>query len=213
LELKAARLSRQAQRLNRKAQAGLPPSDDEARPTTCPTREELRALKEISRARREQHRLDQEREAEELEALERDLMEHEARERETQATSEATTSSGRDPRAPVADSERPTLDNSQLSACDPNSPTELEIALERTDLSPEQKKYLGQKRFQNTTKMVPSDILTTARRVFYFHFIHVTDIVAGITARRTGARCTQLVPKDNSTTSGPRWTRTLPRYI
>ena len=78
-------------------------------------------------------------------------------------TSKAMTSGGRDPQAPVADSERPTLDNSQLSACDPNSPTELEIALERTDLSPEQKKYLGQKRFQNTTRMVPSDILTKAR--------------------------------------------------
>ena len=143
-------------------------------------------------------------------------MEHEARECKTQATSEATTSGGRDLQAPVADSECPTLDNSQLSVCDPNSLTELEIALERTDLSPEQKKYLGQKRqkrFQNITKMVPSDILTMARRVFYFYFIHVTDIIAGITVRRTGARCTQLVLKDNLTTFGPCWTRTLPRYI
>ena len=162
--MKAARLSRQAQRLNQKAQAGLPPSDDEARPTNRPDPERLKVLKERRRACLEQERLEQEREAEELEALERELMEHEERERETQATSEATTSGGRDPQAPVA--ERPPLDNSQLSACDPNSPTELEIALERTDLSPEQKKYLGQKRFQNTTKMVPSDILTTARRVF-----------------------------------------------
>ena len=130
-------------------------------------------------------------------------MEHKPREHETQVTSEVTTSGGRDPQAPVTDLECPTLNNSQLSTCNPNSPTELEIALERTDLSPEQKKYLGQKRFQNTMKMVPSDILTMARRVFYFHFIHVTDIVAGITARRTGACCTQLVLKDNSTTSGP----------
>jgi hypothetical protein len=109
-------------------------------------------------------------------------MEHEAKEHETQATSEATTSGGRDPQAPVTDSECPTLDNSQLSTCNPSSLTELEIALERTDLSPKQKKYLGQQRFQNTMKMVLSDILTTARRVFYFHYIHVTNIVAGITA-------------------------------
>jgi hypothetical protein len=41
LELKAARLSRQAHRLNQKAQAGLRPSDDEARPTTRPTERKL----------------------------------------------------------------------------------------------------------------------------------------------------------------------------
>ncbi len=88
-------------------------------------------------------------------------MEHKARECETQVTSEATTSGGRAPQAPVA--ECPPLDNSQLSACNANSPTELELALANPDLSPELKKYLGQKRFQNTTKMVPSEILTTAR--------------------------------------------------
>ena len=98
---------------------------------------------------------------EKLEALERELMEHKAREHETQVTSEATTSSGRALQAPVA--ECPPLDNSQLSACDANSPTELELTLVNPDLSPELKKYLGQKRFQNTTKMVPSEILTTAR--------------------------------------------------
>ena len=48
LELKAARLSWQAQQLNHKVQAGLPPSDDEVRPTTRPTWEELRVLKERS---------------------------------------------------------------------------------------------------------------------------------------------------------------------
>jgi hypothetical protein len=48
LELKAARLARQAHRLAQKAQAGLPPSNDKAHPTTRPTWEELRALKERS---------------------------------------------------------------------------------------------------------------------------------------------------------------------
>jgi len=111
--------------------------------------------------RREQQRLEQECEVKELEALEHELTEREAKEHETQATSEASTSGGRAPQAPVA--ECPPLDNSQLAACDPNSPTELEIALATPDLSPEAKKFLGQKRFQNVTKMVPSDILTTAR--------------------------------------------------
>jgi hypothetical protein len=55
LELKAARLSQQAHWLNQKAQAGLHPSDDEAHPTTCPTREEISALKERSRECRKQH--------------------------------------------------------------------------------------------------------------------------------------------------------------
>jgi hypothetical protein len=81
------------------------------------------------------------------------------------------------------------------------------------DLSPEVKKFLVQKRFQNTAKMVPSDILSTARQVFYSHYIRVTNIVAGITVRRTGARCTQTVPRGNSIISGPRWTRNLPRCV
>jgi len=159
--LKAARLAQQAYWLTQKAQAGLPPSDDKVHPTTCPTWEELRVLKERSQARREQHRLDQEHEAEELEALECELMEREARERETQVTSEATTSGGRALQAPVA--ECPPLGNSQLSTCNADSPTELEIALVNPDLSPEDRKFLGQKRFQNMTKMVLSDILSTAR--------------------------------------------------
>jgi hypothetical protein len=134
-------------------------------------------------------------------------------EHKTQATSEATTSGGRDPQAPVE--ECPPLDNSQLSACDANSsgPTELEIALATPDLSPEVKKFLGQKKFQNAMKMMPSNILTMARQVFHSHYIHVTNIIAGITARRTGAHCTQMVLRGNSTTSGPHWTRTLPRYV
>ena len=48
LEMKAARLAQQAQWLNQKAQAGLPPSNDEVCPTTHPTWEELSALKERS---------------------------------------------------------------------------------------------------------------------------------------------------------------------
>jgi hypothetical protein len=61
---------------------------------------------------------------------------------ETQVTSEAMTSGGRDPQAPVT--ECPPLDNSQLSTCDANSPrpTELEITLVTPDLSPEVKKFL-----------------------------------------------------------------------
>ena len=82
-------------------------------------------------------------------------------ERETQATREAMTSGGRDPQTLVT--EYPPLGNSQVSACDADGPTELEIALVTPDLSPEIKKFLGQKKFQNTMKMVPSDILTTAR--------------------------------------------------
>jgi len=106
--------------------------------------------------------------------------EREVKERKTQATSKASTSGGRAPQAPVT--ECPPLDNSQLAACDPNSPTELEITLVTPDPSPEAKKFLGQKRFQNTTKMVPSDILTTARRVIYSHYTCVTNIATGITA-------------------------------
>ena len=204
-ELQAARLARQAQSRLRKEQLGLPPSDDECRPTYRPTPERLRELHEKRRVRLEQERLKQEREAKELEAMERELME-----RETQATSGATTG-GEAPPAPVA--ECPPLGNSQLSACSANGPTELEIALATPDLSPEQKKFLAQKRFQHTTKMVPSDILTTARQVFYSHYIRATDIVAGITAQRTGARHTHMVPKANSTTSGPCWTKNLPKYI
>jgi hypothetical protein len=207
--LKAARLAWQAHWLTQKAQAGLPPSDDEACLTTHPTQEELRALKERSRARCEQHRLNQEREAEELEALEHDLMEHEARERETWATSKATTSGGRAPQAPVT--ECPPLGNSQLSTCDADSPTELEIALVNPDLSPENRKFLGQKRFQNTTKMVPSNILSTARQVIYSHHTHVTDIAIGITVRGIGVCCTQMVLRGNSTISGPCWTQDLLR--
>jgi hypothetical protein len=118
-------------------------------------------------------------EAEELEALEHELMEHEARECKTWVTSEATTSGGRAPQAPVA--ECPSLGNSQLLACNADSPTELEIALANPNLSPENRKFLGQKRFQNMTKMVPSDILSTARQVIYSHHTHVTDIAIGIT--------------------------------
>jgi hypothetical protein len=201
MELKAARLARQAERCLQKAQAGLPPSDDEVPRITRPTREELRVLKERSRACREQHRLEQEREAKELEAMEHELMEC-----KTRATGETTTPGGRalSPQAPVA--ECPPLDNSQLSTCDANSPstTELEIALATPDLSPEVKKFLGQKRFQNATKMVPSDILTTARRVIYSHYTRVTDIATGITARGTGAHCTQMVLRGSSIISGPR---------
>jgi len=83
LELKAARLSWQAQWLNQKAQAGLPPFNDEAHLTTHPAQKELHVLKKISQAHHEQHRLNQEHEAEELEALECDLMEHKARECKT----------------------------------------------------------------------------------------------------------------------------------
>jgi hypothetical protein len=118
-------------------------------------------LKKTSQACHEQHRLNQEHEVEELKALECKLMEHEAREHETQATSEATTSGGRAPQAPVA--KCPPLGNSQLSTCDTNSPTEVEIALANPDLSPKNRKFLRQKRFQNTIKIVPSDILFTAR--------------------------------------------------
>jgi hypothetical protein len=178
MELKAARLARQAERRLRKAQAGLPPSNDEAPRITRPTQEELCALKERSQVRHEQHRLEKEREAKELKAMEHELMEH-----KTWATGEATTPGGRalSLQAPVT--ECPPLDNSQLSTCDANSPstTELEIALATPDLSPEVKKFLGQKRFQNVTKMVPSDILTTARRVIYSHYTCVTDIATGIT--------------------------------
>jgi hypothetical protein len=158
LELKAARLSQQAHQLNQKAQAGLRPSNDEARLTTHPTREEISVLKERSQEHCKQHQLEQEHEAKELEALEHKLMEC-----ETQATREAMTSGGRDPQALIAES--PPLGNSQVSACDADGPTELEIMLATPDLSPEIKKFLGQKKFQNATKMVPSDILTTARRV------------------------------------------------
>ena len=136
-------------------------------------------LKERSQACRKQLRLEQECKVKELEAMEHELQELEAREHKTQVTSEAMTSGGRAPQAPVA--ECPPLDNSQLSACDAKSPTELELTLVNPDLSPKNKKFLGQKRFQNTTKMVPSEILTTARRVIYSHYIHVTNIVAGIT--------------------------------
>jgi hypothetical protein len=73
------------------------------------------------------------------------------------------------------------LGNSQLSACNADSSTELEIALVNPDLSPENRKFLGLKRFQNVTKMVPSNILSTARRVIYSHHTHVTDIAIGIT--------------------------------
>jgi hypothetical protein len=86
----------------------------------------MRELKERMRARRERERLEEEREAKELEAMERELQDCEARERETQATRQGTTSGGRALQAPVA--ECPPLRNSQLSACDADSPTELEIA-------------------------------------------------------------------------------------
>src|SRR5216683_2163587 len=67
---------------------------------------------------------------------------------------------------------------SSSAACSgTNSPTELELALVNPDLSPENKKFLGQKRFQNTTKMVPSEILTTARQVIYSHYICIANIV------------------------------------
>ena len=101
----------------------------------------------------------------------------------TRATGKVTTPGGRapSPQAPVA--ECPPLDNSQLSTYDANSPspTELEIALVTPDLSPEVKKFLGQKRFQNTMKMVPSNILTTVRRVIYSHYTCITNIATGIT--------------------------------
>jgi hypothetical protein len=175
MEMKARRLANKAERDRRVIQLGLTPSDDELPPRFHPDPERLKVLKERRRARLEQERLEQEREAKELEAMEHELME-----RETQATSGATTTGGEAPPAPVP--ECPPLGNSQLSACSANGPTELEIALATPDLSPEQKKFLAQKRFQHTTKMVPSDILTTARQVFYSHYIRVTDIVAGITA-------------------------------
>jgi len=143
--LKAARLAQQAHQLAQKAQAGLPLSDNEACPTTRPIWKELHVLKERSRAHREQHRLNQECKAKELEALEHKLMECEAREHETQATSKATTSGGRAPQAPIT--KCPPLGNSQLSTCNADSPTELEIALANPDLSPENRKFLGQKRF------------------------------------------------------------------
>jgi hypothetical protein len=47
-ELKAARIARQAERRLRKEQLGLPPSDDELRPTIRPTQERIRELKERS---------------------------------------------------------------------------------------------------------------------------------------------------------------------
>jgi hypothetical protein len=132
---------------------------------------------------------------------------------ETRVTSEVMTSGGRDLQAPVT--EHPPLDNSQLSVCDAHSPcpTELEITLATPDLSPKVKKFLGQKKFQNVMKVMPSNILTMARRGFHSHYIHITNIVTGITAQRTGVCCTQLVLKANSITSGPCWTRTLLRYI
>jgi hypothetical protein len=141
----------------------------------------------------------------------RNESECDTRERETHMTSEAMTSGGRAPQAPVT--ECAPLGNSQLSTCDANSPTELEITLANPDLSPENKKFLGQKRFQNATKMVPSNILTTARRVIYSHNSRVTNMATGITARGIGARCTHVVPRDNSIISGPHWTRNLPRYV
>ena len=161
MAMKERRLANKAEWDHRMIQQGLTPSNNELPPHFHPDPERLKVLKERCRAHLEQERLEQEHKVKELKAMECELQDCEARECETQATSEVTTSGGRALQAPVA--ECPPLGNSQLSACDTNSPTELEIALANPDLSPENKKFLGQKRFQNATKMVPSDILTTAR--------------------------------------------------
>jgi hypothetical protein len=152
-ELKAARLAREAERRLRKAQLGLAPSDDELHPTIRPTQERIRELKERSRARREQERLEKERQAKEREALER----------------EATTSVKESaPLAPVTEGGLPgPSDNGQPSVHGTNNLTELEIALAAPDLSPEDRKFLEQRRFQYTTKMVPKEGLTTARQVAF----------------------------------------------
>ena len=167
MAMKERRLANKAEWDRRMIQQGLTPSNDELPPRFCPDPERLKVLKERRRARLEQERLEKEHEEKELEAMEHEMQEYEARERETQATREATTSGGMDPQALVA--ECPPLGHSQVSACNADGPTELEIALATPDLSPEIKKFLGQKKFQNAAKMVPSDILTTARRVYYFH--------------------------------------------
>lgn len=149
-QLRADRLARQAEWRLRKEQLGLPPSDDELRPTIRPTREQLAELKERTRVRCEQDRLEKERQAKEREALER----------------EATTSVMDSTHlAPVTESLPGPLDSGQPPVHGTNNLTELEIALAAPDLSPEDRKFLEQRRFQYTTKMVPKEGLTTARQV------------------------------------------------
>jgi hypothetical protein len=67
--------------------------------------------------------------------------------------------------APVTEGLLGPSDSGQLSVHSTNNLTELEIALTAPDLSPEDRKFLEQRRFQHVTKMVPKEGLTTARQV------------------------------------------------
>jgi hypothetical protein len=151
-ELKAARIARQAERRLRKAQLGLPPSDDELRPTTRPTQEWIRELKERNRACHEQEQLEKECQVKEQEALERKAI--------TSGVESA-------PLAPITEGLPGPSGQGQLSVHGTNNLMELEIALAAPNLSPEDRKFLEQKRFQYTTKMVPKEGLTTARQVAF----------------------------------------------
>ena len=150
MELKAERLAQQAQQHLQKAQAGLPPSDDELCLTIRPTQEQLRELKERSCVHCEQDQLEKECQVKEHEALEREVR--------TSVKESA-------PLAPVTEGLPGPLDNGQPSVHNTNNLTELEIALAAPDISPEDRKFLKQKRFQYMTKMVPKEGLTTARQV------------------------------------------------
>jgi len=67
--------------------------------------------------------------------------------------------------APVTEGLLGPSDSGQLSVHSTNNLIELEIALTAPDLSPEDRKFLKQRRFQHATKMVPKEGLTTARQV------------------------------------------------
>jgi hypothetical protein len=112
------------------------------RPTIHPTWEQLIELKERSCEHCEQDRLKKEHQAmtsvEESAAL-----------------------------APVTEGLLGPSDNGQPSVHDTNNLTELEIALAAPGLSPEDRKFLKQRRFQHKTKMLPKEGLTTARQVAF----------------------------------------------
>ncbi len=88
------------------------------------------------------------------------MKEHEALECEVRTSVKEST-----PLAPVTEGLPGPLDNGQPSVHNTNNLTELEIALAAPDISPEDRKFLKQKRFQYMTKMVPKEGLTTARQV------------------------------------------------
>jgi hypothetical protein len=95
---------------------------------------------------REQDQLEKERQANECEALEREAM---------------TPVEERAPLGPVTDGLPGPSDHGQRNL------TELELALAAPGLSPEDRKFLQQRRFQYATKMVPKEGLTTARQVAF----------------------------------------------